>query len=147
MMTHTIRLRGPWLLRPLGADEAPASSEADYPHDRVQVPDDWTATLGAMYRGRAEYRRRFHRPTGLEIGEAVFLVFDGVRSRGMVQLNGAPLGCVDEAGGEFDISAQLDEPNILLVRVEHTAEPTADQAARPGGIVGEVRLEIRPRTL
>ena len=152
MMTHTIRLRGPWRLRALPENSDSARQAESRMHDRASVPGDWGSLLGNDYCGLAEYRRVFHRPTGLAVGEAVFLVIERVRSRGTVRLNEQLLGSVEATVAEFDVTEHLTEPNELVIEVEHPIEHSGQQLAAdtaneeaelPGGIVGEVRLEIR----
>jgi hypothetical protein len=67
-----------------------------------------------------------------------------------VTLNGEALGDVAFGGraARFDISVLLEEHNRLEIIVEHPAldgdSATNDDSAinQPGGLVGEVRLEI-----
>lgn len=68
----------------------------------------------------------------------MWIVFSGVRSRAAVSLNGQPLGKIDgDDPGNFEVTNRLEFRNVLEVIVEHPAD-----AAEPGGIIGEVRLEI-----
>jgi hypothetical protein len=68
----------------------------------------------------------------------MWIVFSGVRSRASVSLNGQPLGELEgDEPGNFEVTGRLEFRNILEVVVEHPAD-----ASEPGGIVGEVRLEI-----
>ena len=53
-------------------------------------------------------------------------------------LNGKPFGEIDGSDpGNFEVTDKLDFRNMLEVIVEQPAD-----AAEPGGIVGEVQLEI-----
>ena len=153
---HTIRLRGPWQFEPLARfvfseDQRPHNVELPWDEDpragRVVMPCDWSASLGAEFRGRVRYRRRFGCPTGMEPGESAHLVFDRVTSFGTVTLNELLLGVVTEASlpSEFEITSQLRPSNLLTVVVEHPAGCDCDSAAMlsPGGLTGEVRLVIR----
>jgi hypothetical protein len=96
------------------------------------------------------YHRVFQSPTGLESGERVWLVVEPPRSRGAVKLNGTPLGDIAFGGRafRFDITARLEDHNRLEIVVEHPAldgDSVANDDSdinRPGGLVGEVRLEI-----
>lgn len=132
---------------------------------RQTLPDDWSATLGPGFRGRVLYRRRFNRPTGLDAHNRVWLVIEGVDPRGHFALNGHALGTIDGYAlpVESDVTELLAAANVLEVEVELPAEVAPSRAHPPlpaagrllpaiprpgrehlaGGLVGEVRLEIR----
>jgi beta-galactosidase/beta-glucuronidase len=132
---HTIRLRGPWEYEPL---ECAGGEGSLPPNGKVTMPCDWGASLGSDFRGTVQYRRIFHTPTGLDLGEQVWLAFDAVRSEAAVTLNGQPVGDFSTADcpARYNITAILtDDANLLEVRVTHLGEQS-------GGIVGDVRLEI-----
>jgi hypothetical protein len=124
MIPHPIRLRHPW-------DELPGT-----------VP------------GRATYRRRFNRPTGLDTWERVSLEVDRAIFSGEISLNGTNLGHF-EAGQFFqaDITRLLQAANELNVDVDHQtalSQPpptTSVYAVGPdeplGSPIGDVRLVIR----
>jgi len=153
---HIIRLRGPWRLEAverfvLQPDGTYRTTSADLPSAaRVTMPADWAESLGNDFLGRVRYLRTFQKPTGLEPGERVFLVVEPPRSRGALTLSGQPLGEIHWGGRRvrFDITAKLEDHNRLEIVVEH---PSLDAAGTPiddsgtdspGGLVGEVRLEI-----
>jgi hypothetical protein len=138
-----------WTRGPQG--QVLASSEGLPPGGKTPMPADWGALLGADFRGRVRYLRRFHAPTNLDVRDSVFLTFDGVDLRGEVTLNRAALGAIDGplAAARFDITSLLKLRNQLIVEVElppldvaREQELRAGRAGSPGGIVGEVRLEI-----
>ncbi len=153
---YTIRLRGPWQLEPLeryvvrggggwdrSTDDLPAAV-------RAKMPADWSAVFGGDFRGRVRYRRTFQMPTGLDEGQRVWLVVEPPRSCGTVSLAGDLLGTIGPSNppGRYDITEWLRERNHLDIVVEH---PPLDDATLanddittrlPGGLVGEVRLEI-----
>lgn len=114
------------------------------------MPADWSQILGGDFLGRVVYRRTFQKPTGLESGERVFLVVEPTRSWGVVELNRKRLGEVfsGPGGGRFEITEVLEDHNRLEIVVEHPALDGAGsgnddgQTSLPGGLVGEVRLEI-----
>jgi hypothetical protein len=113
------------------------------------MPADWSALFGGDFLGRVRYRRMFQKPTGLESGERVFLVVEGPRSQGRVELGRNALGSVVEGAVlRVDITEQLEDHNTLEIYVDHPAidliENTASESMKlaPGGLVGEVRLEI-----
>ena len=117
---------------------------------RVTMPADWSATCGADFLGRVRYRRTFHRPTDLDSGERVFLVVEPARSSACVTLKGALVGVVysGEPAGRFEITDRLEEDNRLEIIVDYPAldfmkSTVGDPSLLPpGGLVGEVRLEI-----
>ncbi len=165
---HLIRLRGPWEYQVL--DAASASSSASAPSAdpgtpaRQTLPADWSTTLGPDFHGRVLYCRRFNRPTGLDATNRVWLVIEGVDAQGRYSLNGHALGTIDGYAlpAMSDVTELLASANVLEVEVELPADiapssssslPAADRlppaTARPGrdhlagGLIGEVRLEIR----
>lgn len=137
-----------FVLQPDGTYE-PFSDDLPLPV-RAKMPADWSPAFGSDFFGRVRYRRTFQKPTGLDEGQRVFLVVEPPRSRGMITLNAELLGTVrtGDAPGRFDITDRLRETNRLDILVDH---PALDDAATrhddnatnlPGGLVGEVRLEI-----
>lgn len=132
---HVIRLRGPWEYSPLERFDANAPLP---PAGKLTMPTDWADTLGRDFRGRVCYLRRFGRPGFPEPYEQMWIVFSGVRSRATVLLNGQPLGQIEgDDPGNFEVTNRLEFRNVLEVIVEHPANAT-----EPGGIIGEVKLEI-----
>jgi hypothetical protein len=153
---HTIRLRGPWQLEPVfryvrhadggferRTDELPTAS-------RMKMPADWGAALGDDFLGRVRYVRTFHAPPSLQFDERVWLVVEPQRSAARVMLVDELLGVV-AAGGppqRFDITHRLSPDNRLEIFVDHPAIADGQEVAGefaalpPGGLVGEVRLEI-----
>jgi beta-galactosidase/beta-glucuronidase len=157
-----MRLHGPWEYQPLSrwikvADGTWVETTSDLPPlGRVRVPADWGATLGQDYRGRVCYRRSFGRPTGLEPRERVWLVIEGVDASGDVALNSQPIGRVDGYAlrAAFDITEQLQARNQLEIVAETPPEldlrasqqPACLRPGRehdPGGLIREIRLEVR----
>lgn len=130
---HTIRLRGPWEYEPLECmDDRPLP-----PSGKVKLPCDWHELLGD-FRGTIRFRRAFHTPTGLNLGEQVWLIIDAFYEESSVKLNDKPLGEFSTADcpARYNITALLtDDANLLEVRVTHFGE-------QPGGLMGDVRLEI-----
>ena len=152
---HSIRLRGPWQLEPMerfvrrgdgrydrSADSLPLSA-------RSTMPADWSESFGRAFLGRVRYRRIFQRPTGLDNGERVWLVVEPPRSHGEIELNRKRLGEALWSGepARFDITGALEDHNRLEIVVAHpaldeTGAANDDSSTLPGGLVGEVRLEI-----
>jgi len=170
MPVHRIHLKGPWEYDWLGPapsaivsprtpadyarpDEAPpaeAPADAFAAHGRVHMPCDWETLFGPRP-GRARFTRRFHRPTNLEAGDSVRLVFDGLGGTSEVTLNDAAITpvarpAVDSTAAPpaltFEITPLLQPANRLIVEVEFA--PGRDAAAR-GGLWGPVALEIVSR--
>jgi hypothetical protein len=155
-LLHTIRLRGPWSVEPL--ERFVLQPDGFYkPVDtglpaggRMTMPADWSDLLGPDFLGRVSYRRAFNKPTGLESGERVWLVVEAARSQACVVWKGELIGFVNsgDAADRFDITERLEDHNTLEIYVDHPAldsmrstigDPTQ---LPPGGLVGEVRLEI-----
>ncbi len=137
---HSIRLRGPWRYEVLehlaGEDSVPTTG-------KQKMPGDWSEPLGADFRGTVRYRRTFHMPTGLEEGQQVWLAIDCVDSNATVTLNSTSLGSLalnTETGESWrhEIQDSLLPTSELIIDVTHPA-----QAPGPGGLTGEVRLEIQ----
>ena len=153
---HVIRLRGPWELEPLaryvagGGEVFREETRNLPPGGKVSVPGDWGELLGRDFIGRARYTRRFNRPTNLGPDERVWLALDGVDPQADVALNGRPIGQANgyQTIARFDITAALGEHNVLAVEVCMPATSLNDEGCRPGragqpgGLIGEVRLEI-----
>ena len=156
-MPHVIRLRGPWHYEPLSRTRrlADGSSEiipGDLPAPgKTQVPSDWGEVLGADFRGRVRYSRRFNRPSGISQVRRIDLVVECVDAFGSVTLNEHPLGAIPTDLGEFrsEIGSLLRPYNLLVVEVElpecldsSLPLPRAGRTDCPGGLIGEVRLEL-----
>jgi hypothetical protein len=112
------------------------------------MPADWGNALGNDFRGVVRYTRTFNRPTNLDPHEHVWLVIERPRSSGNVELNGEELGlAVHDYPWRYDITRLLGDFNKLTIVVRHpqsdryhSLEPGIDDL--PGGLFGEVRLEI-----
>jgi hypothetical protein len=153
---HTIRLRGPWQLQAVARFVARADGHYEVVRDdlptstRATMPADWSESFGLRFLGRVRYVRTFQKPTGLDAGERVWLVVEPPRSQVTARLAERTLGSVQANGpaGRFDITSLLADRNMLEIVVEHPmldeqGHPT-DAAAigLPGGLIGDVRLEI-----
>ena len=155
-MMHVIRLRGPWelevvarfVVREDGAYEAVKDDLP--PGGRATMPADWSDTIGPDFYGRVRYVRTFNKPTGLDSGERVFLVVEAPRSEACVMWKKELLGFVHagEPPGRFEITDRLEDHNRIEIFVDHPSldcmrskvgDPTK---LPPGGLVGDVRLEI-----
>lgn len=149
---HAIRLRGPWHCEPLvrfvrRSDGSMAEEHENLPiSSNLRMPADWEPTLGSDFCGRVRCRRSFGRPTGLEPDDIVWLVIDGAKDLAKVSLNATRLGEVLGAmPGRFAVGPLLMDRNELVVEVEKHPGERGGAASPPGGILGEVRLEIEPQ--
>ena len=144
---HAIRLRGPWDYEVLSqaAPRAESAATGLPPTGRVTMPTDWGPSLGADFRGRVRYIRRFNGPTGVAPQVRVWIVFDGADAWAEVALNDGPLGRVDgpSSRAEFDVTPILRQHNVITAIVEKPPNDTQAGEIRAGGLVGEVRLEFR----
>lgn len=100
---HVIRLRGPW--RYLAADGRSGT---------VRLPASWSAIAG--HSPSLSLARHFHRPTGLESHEVVWLAVEGIAPTA-VRLNGE---CLVDAGLEeacwcCDVTRRLALRNELML--------------------------------
>lgn len=139
---HTIKLRGPWQIEALESlrGELPPPTE-------TTVPGDWGAGLGADFRGRARYSRRFGLPTNLAPEERVSLGVGPVDFLATIHLNGELIGrqSWDDGDHRYDITSMLKPRNELQIVVELPDDaPRPGRENQPGGLIGEVRLEIEP---
>ena len=165
---HSIRLAGPWRLEPTGrflpADAGlPRLVTVDLPEAQTaKMPADWSAVCGAEYCGQVRYTRRFHQPQGLQEDEVVWLVVEPARSHAETWLNGQRLGELSVVDSQLrvDVTKLLVDFNELVIVVTHPAmdnsvdnppsgihdapsrHPGGASSRQPGGLVGEVRLEI-----
>jgi hypothetical protein len=118
---HSIRLRGPW--------------EFSIPNTqiggRVEFPCTWFELLtAAMNAGRSALlseekasltlKRRFHRPTGLESGDRVWLDMVSLSPSIRAELNGTPLALIEQSAGFWraEIVDQLAGRNELTIDLE-----------------------------
>jgi hypothetical protein len=153
---HTIRLRGPWQLVPVfryvrRGDGGFDRRDDDLPAATKQhMPADWSAAFGRDFLGRVRYVRPFHAPPGLQPNERVWLVVEPQRSTARVMLSEETLGVVAADGPpqRFEVTHLLAPHNHLEIFVDHPALTEGDETiggdaiSEPGGLVGEVRLEI-----
>jgi len=139
MASHRIHLRGPWdfVWRPAGGTDSETGSKSG----TVTMPQEWRTLFGDVS-GTALFRRRFHRPTNLELHERVMLVFTEIRGSGHVQLNGLSIGEFSAAGElvEFEISTAMKPFNEVAIDIGF--DPVKEQGV-PGGLFGVAALEIR----
>ena len=115
------------------------------------MPADWSAAFGARFsRPRPLRAARFNSPPGLQPDERVWLVVEPQRSVARVLMVEETLGTVAADGPpqRFDITHRLSPHNRLEIIVDHPAlvdgrsSEAAAELVSPGGLVGEVRLEI-----
>jgi hypothetical protein len=111
------------------------------------MPCEWRSIFGNRG-GRVQFSRRFHRPTGLEPGDVVRIVFDGIGGAATIGMNGEPLVSRREHETSparetevlaCDITSLLQPANQLVVELEF--DPGLDASTR-GGLWGPVAIEI-----
>lgn len=144
---HTIRLRGPWrYCVQQGTPSVPAGTSGE-----IQMPADWSETLGIEFRGIVRYTRNFGCPSGLTDLVHVLLVVSAVHETATIRLHGQVLGQATRDTGPvaFDISECLEPRNQLDIDVavpidldSGTEQNRTQHHEQPGGLIGEVRLEI-----
>src|SRR5687768_1866707 len=166
LMPHTIRLRGPWQCQPLAravgsADGSVVWNDSELPPAcAIELPGDWSAALGAEFRGLVRLTRRFGLPTGLSRASRVWLAIAEVAGIALVTLNAHKLRCIS---GDTDLpraregvanlpqpfaSLQQSTPQSCPARWDVTSlllprnELAIDLAALTVGCVGLVTLEI-----
>ncbi|TWT29763.1 Beta-galactosidase [Posidoniimonas corsicana] len=151
------RIDDDWHFRLGDVADAQLTEHDDNHWPQVRLPHDWSIGLsrsadepsagggGFFPTGVGWYRRQLHCvPTA---GERTWLVFDGVYRNATVWLNGEQLG--GHAYGytpfRFEITNRLsaDEPNLLAVRVDNSAQPNS-RWYTGSGIYRHVWLERRP---
>jgi hypothetical protein len=147
---HIIRLRKPWSCQVQATMRDGILTSVEALPQTVDVPGDWSPVADASFRGTVQYTRTFNRPTGIEVRTRVVLCLELVDGRADVTLNGEPVGvaCWPDLPRRFEIKEQLAIRNELVVAVslldepEPTPRPPSRGAGDPGGLIGDVRLEI-----
>lgn len=129
-MPHVIRLRGPWHYQIVESGCAEPAAAG-----KVQMPTDWSDTLGSGFCGRVKCTRHFGMPTGLDEHSIVMLVISPTDACGRIALNGE---CLSEpqhsdSPAHFDIGDRLLPRNELCIELELPTE---------GGPSCDVRLEL-----
>lgn len=142
---HPIRLHGPWGCQPLArSGDGPVP-----PPSRVFPPCTWETACGSDFFGTVRFTRTFHPPSALDPHERVWLVVEGADARGEVSLNGQRLGSVEgyALAAEWEVNDLLQGQNELTIDVECRDDESEvlrlGREHRPGGLTGEVRLEVR----
>ncbi len=105
----------------------------------MTMPQSWQELFGPVD-GVAIFERTFHRPTGLEPGDVVWLVLEEVRGHGQVLLREHRPGTLEESLPvyRFDITPWLQSSNRLRIELEFAGS----RCVEPGGLSGSVALEI-----
>lgn len=165
-MHHSIRLRGPWQCQPLASAEIAADGSVIWtdtevpPPGVIELPGDWSAALGAHFRGLARLTRRFGLPTGLSRSSRVWLTMDEVAGTAAVALNAHPLGSTADGDDSLRLHESLANlPQRFASVLQSTPHPcparwdvssllqprnelTIDLLALGVGRIGLVTLEI-----
>jgi beta-galactosidase/beta-glucuronidase len=144
---HAIRLHGPWkaILLRRSAEFDSASAEpaiAIGESTRQKIPSTWNDWLGDSFAGTVAYVRNFNLPTGLEPGQAVFLVVDAAQPSAQVSLNGVLVGewQTGDPPLRVEVHERLTRRNEIRIEVSSHSDPTS--SPDDAGLTGSVRLEI-----
>lgn len=129
---------------------------------RLRPPWEGSGETSSAATRRVRLRRRFGRPTGIGLGDGIWLAIepsktprvDDVVRDVVVTLNGGQLGPLDLTADttRWNVTARLDQRNELVIEYTDTApgavegesrgaNERADRGALPEWL-GEVRLEI-----
>ncbi len=111
-LPHIIRLRAPWDIEPL-----------------AQPP------------GHIRCTRHFNKPTGLDGGQRVSLVLDGLAGANKIVVNGVVLGPAPPLASD-DAITRFDITPLLAARNKIEIELAAAEAGDPLVRLGQVHLEI-----
>ncbi|MCA9070213.1 MAG: hypothetical protein KDA84_14870 [Planctomycetaceae bacterium] len=136
MSVHRIRLRGPWQFEWLSpTNRNPAEG-------RASLPQEWRELFGTEP-GQVRFLRKFNRPTNLDQGSHVDVVFEGVGGFAKFAINGQSLEPLPTDGSDVNsircrITDDLEPSNELQVDLHF--DPSQD--SKPGGLWGLVVLEI-----
>lgn len=136
----------------LGPKETPEKNDPDW--QSVRLPHDWSiresyrqgetaASTGFVPGGVGWYRKVFSLPES-DAGKAIWIEFDGVYCKSEVWINGQRLGFRPNGFSSFsyELTDHLkfgDQPNDLLVKVDHSAYVDA-RWYTGSGIYRNVRL-------
>ena len=71
------------------------------------------------------WRRAFHRPTGVEEGERIFLVASGLPDGARVLLNDVPLEPHAGQAGNFDVTSLVAEASRLEIQIADVDDSSA----------------------
>ena len=120
-MPHVIRLRGPWLYEVIEGDCRDRPRQG-----KVQMPTDWSDTLGSDFRGRVKCTRHFGLPTGLDEQSVVVMAVGTADAKCRWTLNGEVLTPADTPT-RFHIRDRLQPRNQLCVEITLPADGPACQ--------------------
>ena len=81
------------------------------------------------------WTRTFHRPTGLEPGDALWLVVSGLPTDSTVSLNGRLLESRVDQCGQFDVTGQIGATNRIAIRLPRQSAPSS--------VDGKFPLDVR----
>lgn len=111
MYPHRIRLRGPWDLTVAGGEPRQLTFPATWP--KAGLPE---------LSGRVQFLRRFGFPGRIDAHERVWLIGEGVEGPADISLQGERLGTVELGKFAFEITARLNERNMLQVDLDVSPE-------------------------
>lgn len=105
---------------------------------RIRLRRPWQREVAEQ---AVRWRRRFHRPTGLQSHQRVLLVVEGLAAEGRATLNGRELGPLasDASPCRFDVSQRLEANNELVLELDVSPPVGATPTDAPPA---QVALEI-----
>ena len=91
------------------------------PH-RIRLRDPW------IIESPNRQRRKFGKPTNIDVSSVVMLMFSGMSGTVRIELNSVEVGIFNEPSFEIDVSKLLQSRNELMIETDQR---------------GEVSIEIR----
>jgi hypothetical protein len=105
-----------------------------------RLRDPWQCERTAD--GATRWSRVFHRPTGLEPDDALWLVCSGLPEGTLVSINNRRLTPPDHAGpNQFDVTAHLANANRIEILLPSDLAPSSSPLA-PHAFPFDVRLGV-----
>jgi hypothetical protein len=108
-----------------------------------RLRDPWQCE--ALAQGGVLWTRAFHRPTGLEEDDALWLVCSGLPTEATVTVNGQPVPRTAAGRNEFDVTDLLAETNRIEIAISSDLAPSASRLA-PSAFPFDVRLGVVGRS-
>ena len=110
---HSIRLRGPWQYTPLATTRWTRACQSEETGTEVpcpgtmNIPCDWSNSLGQDFQGKVLFQRHFHKPTGLKDEDNVRIRIEQVNALADVFLNHEAIGTVKAEDGSTVLISKI----------------------------------------